>query len=175
MSDSINPYESPGAKTEPERALMTQAALTEKMLLLLKEASPWIRFVGIVSIIFAVSTMVSGITTLAASSSAAQAFDMMGMGELGTAVTVFMGLFIIGAGVITLFLGIYSFKFGDRIKSYFNTGADADLEIAFKNSKSYWKLYGIIMIITLAFIALVIIATIIIVAVAATAAASMFW
>jgi hypothetical protein len=51
MSDSVNPYQSPEAAIKPENSLGAPGGLTENMVLYLRQASPWLRFIGIVSFI----------------------------------------------------------------------------------------------------------------------------
>jgi hypothetical protein len=51
----------------------------------------------------------------------------------------------------------FSLQFGNKIKLYFQTKDQADLEDAFKNNKSLWTLSGVVVIISLAFAALALI------------------
>jgi len=65
-------------------------------------------------------------------------------------------------GALLIFVpSLFLYKTGGRIRSYLRTGADQDLEQAFKNNMSFWKFAGIICIIQLAFLPLLIIGGII--------------
>ena len=170
MSDTVNPYESPEAGTAPEKTLASQAALTDKMLSYLRQASPWLRFVGIVGFIFTGFTALSGFSMIFMSGTMADTFNFLGMGGAASALNAFMIIIIFGSAVILFFMSLYSYRFGEKIRRYNNTGRDEDLELGFKNNKSYWKLYGIIMIVSLAFIVLAVVISVI----AMIAAAAMF-
>jgi len=146
-SITVNPYQSPETLAAPEKTLATQGALTENMLIYLKEASPWLKFIGVVGFISA------GLTALWALFSFTpfmwniwDDLNVFAFFEVGMAV-----LFLGGAALIFL-PSLFLYRFGDRIRNYLLTGADDDLEQAFRNNKSFWKFTGIMCIIYLAFI-----------------------
>ena len=175
MSDTVNPYQSPSTVATPVKPLVAQGTLTETMLVYLKGASPWLRFIGILGFIgagtialwgvffFAVGlisggawTQIPGIDTIADIS-----------GDLGGVFAVLTGLLTIGLAALAFFPARYTYRFGAKIRVYLREGREQDLELAFKNNKSLWKFLGIICIIQLAFIPLMIIGGIIVVAVVA--------
>ena len=169
MSDTANPYQSPEATAAPIQPLVAQGTLTEIMLVYLKGASPWLRFVGILGIISAGMTAFSGLTAFAFIPMMNQiwgeipGFETVFSGNqfLGAIFSGSMAVFCIGGGALAFFPSFFVYRFGDKIRSYLRTGTDQDLELAFKNNKSLWKFNGIICIIYLAFIPLMIIGAII--------------
>jgi hypothetical protein len=161
MSDEVNPYQSPETAVVPEKPLAIQGTLTETMLVYLKGATPWLRFVsilgfansGIVVLMgFSMMPFVSIINRAWAEIPGFESFD----GVFGAIFSGFMVVMLVGAGLLLLLPSLYIFRFGEKIRSYLRTGADRELELAFQNNKSLWKFMGIICIIQLAFIPLLI-------------------
>ena len=167
MSDVVNPYQSPETTAVPEKPLAVQGTLTETMLIYLKGASPWLRFIGIVGFISAGLTVITGISFIAFVPAMGQFWSSIppGFGSLSGVFRVLFGgsmaVFSIGGGLLMFFPSLFMYRFGDKIRSYLRTGTEQDLELAFKNNKSLWKFNGIICIITLAFVPLAIIGGII--------------
>jgi len=166
MSDTVNPYQSPETVVVPEKPLAIQGTITETMLIYLKGATPWLRFVGILGFIssgfvvlmgFSMAPFISIMNRVWTEIPGFESFN----GVFSAAFSGFMIVMFIGAGLLLFFPSFYIFRFGEKIRSYLRTGADKDLELAFQNNKSLWKLIGIICIIQLAFIPLLIIGGII--------------
>ena len=172
MSDAVNPYQSPETTAVPVKPLVAQGALTETMLIYLKGASPWLKFIGVLGFISAGLTALSGLSFLLFIPLMRQVWNEIPGFEAfsGTVGTVFGGtmtVFSIGGGALMFFPSLFLYRFGEKIHSYLRTGTDQDLELAFKNNKSFWKFIGIICIISLAFIPLMIILGIILALVSA--------
>ena len=175
MSDAVNPYQSPGTVPAPVKPQANQGILTETMLVYLKGASPWLRFIGILGFIGAGITALWGVLFFVLGSVMAQIWSSIPgfesvskiSGSMGAAFGALAALIIIGAAVITFILSRYLYRFGTMIRSYLGEGREHDLELAFKSNKSFWKFIGIIYIVYLAIIPL----TIIISAVVAIASA----
>jgi hypothetical protein len=167
MSDAVNPYQSPETAVVPEKPLAIQGTLTETMLIYLKGASPWLRFVGILGFIYSGFVAITGFSILPFISFVSRAWtEVPGFESFnGTSGAVFNGIMVVlfvGAGVLLFFPSLYIFRFGEKISSYLKTGADAELELAFRNNKSLWKFAGILCIVQLAFFPLLIIGGIIV-------------
>jgi hypothetical protein len=165
MSDAINPYKSPETAAAPVIPLVAQGALTETMLIYLKQASPWIRFVAVLGFISAGLTALSGIFFFALIPLTSQSWEhVSSFGSFSVLGASFAGgmvlLFIAGAAVI-FFPSLYMYRFGEKIRSYLRTGTEQDLEQAFKNNKSLWKFFGIACIVYMAFLPVMIIGAII--------------
>jgi hypothetical protein len=167
MSDALNPYKSPETAAVPEKPLTAQGILTETMLLYLKGASPWLRFIGVLGFVGTGFSALGGVIFLVAVPLMGQVwneipgFESFSAGMVGAVFSGGMGVFIIGASALMFFPSLFVYRFGEKIRSYLGTGADRDLEQAFKNNKSLWKFYGIICIIYLAFVPLMVIGGII--------------
>jgi hypothetical protein len=126
------------------------------MLRYLKETSPWLRFIGILSFIGCGFIFFGGIIAaivLFAVSSLADEF-----GEFPAGI---FGLVYAAAGVLIFFPARFIYSVGSKIRNYMLSRSDEDLEQAFKNNKSFWKFCGICSIVSLAFIPLGIIASVI--------------
>jgi hypothetical protein len=158
MSDLNNPWQSP--ETQVTAGDNPRGLITEGMLRYLREASPWLRFVGIVSFIG------GGLLCLAGIGLSIAAAAGSGVQDLGNAFSEILGGFVgvvyLVSGVVVLFPAKFMYSFGSRIRQYAASGAAADLEEALKNNKSLWKFSGILCIVYLSFIPLVIIGAIIV-------------
>jgi hypothetical protein len=172
MSDTVNPYQSPETTVVPEKPLAIQGTLTETMLVYLKGATPWLRLVGILGFIYSGFVAVTGFSILPfiaivnrlwTEIPGFEAFN----GVFGAVFNGSMVVLFIGGGVLLFFPSLYIFRFGEKIRGYLKTGADAELELAFRNNKSLWKFAGILCIVQLAFLPLMIIGSIIAALVAA--------
>jgi hypothetical protein len=167
MSDAVNPYQSPESAAVPAIPLTAQGALTETMLIYLKEASPWLRFIGILGFISSGTTVLWGIVSIALMPLFRQVWTEMPPSYQpfsGIARAAFGGtmvIFGIGAGMLLFFPSLFIYRFGEKIRSYLRSGTAQDLELAFKNNKSLWKFFGVICIINLVFIPLMLIGGII--------------
>ena len=161
MSDIANPYQSPENASVPEKTLGSQGLLTDTMLRYLKEADPWLRFVGIMGFVGAgfavvfciIMAVVMGVI------SAQGSMDMEGF-PLGVFSLIYIIIGLV-AGGISFFPAYFMFSFGTGIHNYFLNNAEQELEKAFKNNKSLWKFRGILCIIYLAFVPLTIVLSIV--------------
>jgi hypothetical protein len=147
VSDTLNPYQSPQNISVPEAPLVSRGELSETMLRSLKEASPWLRFIGILSFIscgfMTLGGVVATIVLLAVSSLAE---------EIGGSYMALLGLLYVVLGVVMFFPARFIYFFGAKIRSYQLNNSQEDLELALKNNKSLWKFFGICCIISLAFV-----------------------
>jgi hypothetical protein len=145
MPDVINPYQSPQSPVNPEPD--ASARLTGAMARYLKEASPWLRFIGVLSFIGCGFMFLGGIVFLimtAALPDFAGDFEELG-GGIGSAVYIV-------SGVLMFLPARFTYNFGAKIRNYLRTNSEDDLEQAFKNNKSLWKFYGILYIVCLALV-----------------------
>ena len=169
MSDAVNPYQSPETSAVSEKPLVSQGNITETMLIYLKEASPWLRFIGILGFIGCGMTAIWGVFLIILVPIAGLALESMPgfeafgafSGAMGLAFGGLFGVIIIGSSLLIFFPSLFVYRFGDKIRTYLRSGTDQDLELALKNNKSLWKFYGIICIVYLAFVPVMIIISII--------------
>ena len=170
MSDEQNPYQGPETTSFQAAPAMPQGNLTETMLMYLKGASPWLRFIGIVGfimaglialwglVIFLIFIVSGGFLDDLAYETGSYFFYGGLMGVIGG----MAGLFTIGIAVLVFIPALFTYRFGDKIRKYLYSGTEKELEEAFKNNKSLWMFNGIIYIISLAFVPVTIIASVII-------------
>ena len=161
MSADANPYQSPQAEADPVQPLVSQGGLTEKMLVSLKEASPWLRFVGIVGFVSAGLWFLLGLVYSLLIPLIWAETNVAIAGAIGAVFGGSMAVLSIGVGVLVFFPSLYIYRFGEKIRNYLRTGMDQDLELAFRNNKSLWKFAGIICIISMAFTPVIIVGSII--------------
>jgi hypothetical protein len=155
MSDSVNPWQSPQNPSVPDKSRQG-AALSEPMITYLKQASPWLRFIGILGFIGAGLICLFGILSAVFSSVGAVLAENLGFLPAG-----FISLVYVALAALTFFPARFTYLFGDKLRAYMHSGADWDLEQAFRNNKSLWKFTGILCIIYLAIIPVGIIGVII--------------
>ncbi|MDR1932674.1 MAG: DUF5362 family protein [Spirochaetales bacterium] len=162
MSDTVNPYQSP-VDPAPVKLQEAAAGLTETMLRYLREASPWLRFIGIIGFISSGLTALMGLIFMGMMTTLESFWndipdlpDFLARGIGGA-----FGFIYIIIAALAFFPAFFTFNFGAKIRNYQRSGADQDLEAAFKNNKSLWKFSGILAIVGLAFIPLSIVGLII--------------
>jgi hypothetical protein len=163
MSDIVNPYEGPETAVVPDIATAGQGSLTEAMLVQLKGASPWLRFVGVLGFIGAGFTILTGVVFLTLVPFFTRSFagiDPLN-GVMEAVTFVIIAAFCIIVGGFMILPSLFMFRFGERIRGYLRTGAEQELEAAFKNNRLLWKFIGIICIVSLAFFPLMMIGSII--------------
>jgi len=157
MSDLENPYQSPETPIVPETSQDSGVSLSVTMLQYLFEASPWMRFIGIIGYIGSGLSCIGGIifTIISiASSELTGGFDIFSSWVLA--------LVYIPVGLLLFFPSHFTFKFGQKLRNYQYSHLSEDLETAFKFNKSLWKFNGILYIIYLASIpALIVIGVVI--------------
>ena len=160
MSVAVNPYQSPETAAIPVKPLTAQGVLTENMLIYLKGASPWLRFVGVLGFISAGLMVLSFAFLLFSPLVTDLTGQTIFVGEVfGGGIVV---IFFIGLGALMFFPSLFVYRFGEKIRNYLRTGTDQELEQAFKNNRYLWKFIGIICIVNLAFLPLMVAGNIII-------------
>jgi len=173
MSDISNPYRSPEAGAEVIKPLISYGTLTASMVKNLVDASPWLRFMGIMGFIVSGLYALGGIIALIAMPlamrvlSEASSFLSVYLGG-GIGIALIYAVILIGAGALMFFPAFFTYRFGSKLRSFSLNNSEQELELAFKNNKSLWKFNGILMIVGLAVLPVFIIIGIVI-AVAAMA------
>jgi hypothetical protein len=157
MSDTVNPWQSPGAEINAEKNFASSQVLTGNMVHYLKETSPWLRFIGVLGFIGCGLMGVGGLVFAIIMAAFAEL-----AGEFGGAVGIFIGIGYIIGGALLFFPARFIYNCGAKIRNYTLSNAAPDLEEAFKYNKSFWKFSGILSIISLAFIPVGIVVTIVI-------------
>jgi len=158
MSDMMNPrygHEVPSTLGKPKAS---QRTLTDTMLVYLNGASPWLRFIGIMGIVYSGLMVIGGLFFFfAAPMLEGFSEGIMGLGfsfEIFGWIGAWWGILYLAMGLCVLIPSLFTYKFGAKIRSYIMAGEDRDLELAFKNNKSLWKFYGILFIVGIVFVVL---------------------
>jgi hypothetical protein len=168
MSDTSNPYRSPETSINPVKPFVAQGTLTETMLVYLKQASPWLRFIGILGFIQCGFMVIGGLSFFIfmpfrqAWNELSQVPGFEAAALRGSVFGGVFGIYFLGGAVLLFFPSFFIYNFGSKIRTYLRTGADQDLEGALKNNKSLWKFLGILAIISLALVLIVFIISIIV-------------
>ena len=141
-SGEINPFESPqssgsGIVTEPAAAQTTGEAVTAGSLRALRDTKPWVTFLAILGFVVGGLGALGALILLAVMTAAAGARGVVS----GLA-------FLLGPSV-SLLLSYYLFSYGQRIYVYLRSNQPRDLESALVAQKSFWKLAGIVVMVTL--------------------------
>jgi magnesium-transporting ATPase (P-type) len=144
------------------------------MLRYLKEASPWLMFIGVMGFICCGFMALLAIIMFAAGPAMSEAFSSIETFgafnySIGMIFGGMMGVLFLVFAVIGFFPSFFVYNFGIKIRAYFQRGAEQELELAFKNNKSLWKFIGILAIIQLASMFLPIVLGIIVAIIAAIA------
>jgi len=144
MSDLENPYQSPETPIIPETSQDSGVSLTVTMLQYLFEASPWMRFIGILGYIGSALSCLGGIIF-----TIVMLFNSDLTGEIDMFSSWLIPLVYIPIGLLLFFPSHFTFKFGQKIRAYQRSHLNEELETAFKYNKSLWKFNGILYIIYL--------------------------
>lgn len=149
MDEITTPHYEQEPTPQPSGLILTNDA--QHFLL---QTAKWAKFLGIVGFVY------TGILVLAAfgshnMSSMAGAYGQS-PGLLGAMGTFGMLFYIVGA-LISFFLSLYMYQFADRAKSAVLLANSNMLTGSFEKLKSFFKTYGIIVIISLAIMLLVLI------------------
>jgi hypothetical protein len=136
-----NPYESPQTEVNSVKPLAGRV-LTENMVFYLRGASPWLRFIGIAGFVFLALVAVYFLTVILAFQNVENAIP--GLAALGSS---FFLAFLLIFEAIMFFPIFFIFQFGRKIRTYLHSGEAEELEQAFKNNKSLWTFYGILVMI----------------------------
>jgi hypothetical protein len=161
MSDYINPYQSPQAEITPVSSSL--GGLTENARRYLQEASPWLRFIGVLGFIGCGFTALMGViflTVFPALTRLSGNFDFEARYEFfrggimnhSRIMEGAIGFLYIIIALISFFPARFVYNFGAKLRAYMMSNSEKDLEAALKNNKSLWKFAGILSIVYLAFI-----------------------
>jgi len=162
MSDFENQYNSPEAPVVPEKNQVV-GSLTATMLKYLKEASPWLKFVGILGFISCGLIILGSISFIIISVVAASLLSEFGNFPIWLVSPLYLAM-----GAVLFFPSLFTYNFGEKIRKFLFSNSEEDLEEALKNNKSLWKFYGIMCIISIAITPVLIIVTVIVSIVAAS-------
>ncbi len=116
----------------------TTGSVSNTTLNALNSTKPWVLLVGIVSLLGAALVSITAVTMLIAGSRAGMPNEMV------AAMTVFYVII----GVVSAFFGIYLVRYSSSISRLMISREAGELETALMMQKSFWKLTGIITLIS---------------------------
>lgn len=137
-------YRAPSADLAGRSLSGGAGEVTAAMFESLRKTKPWVLLIGILLLIVAAFSLIGAV--------------FMIIGGLGQGVPAGVGIgvaaiYVISA-VIYLFLGLYLFKYSRAIGRAMQSRANSDVEAALAAQASFWKLGGILALISLIFVIL---------------------
>jgi len=136
-----------------------QLFLTEQAQSYLKKAGQWATFLSIVGFIMTAFLVLAALFAGSMFAMMAKLNPMMPLPpSFGILITIFYGFF----AVLTFFIALYLYQFGDRIKKGIMYGSVDQTTSALSKLKSFFKLWGIITIVTIVLYALIIVIAIVV-------------
>lgn len=141
-----------------------------------REAGKWARFLSILGFIFIAIYVIWGFVLMAGSAAAGSDPALSGMGGVGAMAALggtVLGVIVIIAAVVMFFPTLYLYRFGSKAKLALDNNNTEYLTNSIENLKSYFKFFGILMIIYLVFMVIGIIIAVVGGIAAASATGSM--
>ena len=123
----------------------------------LSEAARWSRFLSIIGFIYCGFMVILGLFF----GTVMRMMPTVGDSGMTTIGSSFFGVFIIIMSLVMFFPALYLWNFSSKIRKAFNNNDQPLLTESLKNLKSFFKFYGILLIVVLSFYALALIAAII--------------
>ena len=130
----------------------------------LAETARWQKLLGVVMMVFTVLIALIGIFFIVAGSAfgdAMENLELFGGGLAGGIAGAAIGIVYILMAVLYYFFARYLLRSAKALKAYGISDDEADLTEGLKNNKSYFKLSGILVVISLCILALVLVIAII--------------
>jgi hypothetical protein len=136
-----NPYRSP---SEGSEAFVvgdeSGQAITHKVLSMLRQTQPWVRFLSVLGFICSAVMVLVGSIGFVAMASAGARMEPPGLIVL---------LAYIPAGILYFFPSLFLFRYASRINALWTTRSVRQLEDALEAQKSFWKFVGILMLVVI--------------------------
>ena len=141
-----------------EQSGLFELQLDQPSINYLNEAARWSRFLAIIGFIYCGLMVVFG---LFFGTFMARMMPVMGESGMTAAGGSFLGVFIILVSMIMFFPALYLWNFSSKMRKALNSNDQPLLSESLKNLKSFFKFYGIILIVALSIYALALFAAII--------------
>jgi len=145
-----NPFATP--KSDVSRSNQgndTGNAITIGIVEQLKKTRPWVLLISILGFIFT-ALMAIGTLGIFFGGGAAIFSGSPGMQGMGPGAMIMgMGFMYLLMTILYFFISLKLYKFADGIKKFIATGTSQDMEFALKQQASFWKIVGILTLITL--------------------------
>jgi hypothetical protein len=124
----------------------------------LSEAARWSRFLSILGFIYCGFMIIFGLFFGSIMTRMMPGAGDAGVSNIGNGL---LGVFVIIMSLIMFFPSLYLWNFSSKIRRAFNNNDQPLLTESLKNLKSFFKFYGVLLIVVLSFYALAVIAGII--------------
>jgi hypothetical protein len=144
-----NPYRSPFSVSEGQ-AVGDESGqvMTHKVLSMLRQTQPWVRFLSVLGIIIAALMVLVGSFGFVAMTFASSRTDSF---------PFFLWLVYIAVGVLYFLPALLLFRYASRINDLWTNRSVRALEDALEAQKSFWKFVGILMLVVIVLYLLVIV------------------
>lgn len=137
-----------------QNLLNSDMALDQSGITAINETQKWCRFLGITGIVFSIFIALGGLFSGLYMRRLGEMPGSPGINIFGAMPAVFIiGLYLFLA-LLGFVLSIQLYRFGTRIKTALATSDTVMLNAGLQNLKLFFRIYGIVMIIYLAFLAL---------------------
>jgi hypothetical protein len=138
---------------------MFDLQLDQQSVIYLSETARWTRLLSIIGFIYCGLLVIAGL--FFGSIMAKMMTGMSGDGGVPAMGSGFFGFFFLVGALILFFPAYYLFSFSSKMRRALRNNEQAVLTESFKNLKSFFKFYGILVIIVLSVYALALIAAIV--------------
>jgi hypothetical protein len=134
-----NPYRSPSPVSDAIVAGDESGqVMTEKVLSMLRQTQPWVRFLSVLGFICSALMVLAGSIGFLAMA--------LGPAHAGPVESVVL-LAYVPMGILYFFPSFFLFRYASRINALWATRSVRQLEDALEAQKSFWKFVGILMLI----------------------------
>jgi heme/copper-type cytochrome/quinol oxidase subunit 2 len=138
---------------------MFDLQLDQQSVIYLSETARWTRLLSIIGFIYCGLLVIAGL--FMGSIMARMMTEMSGDGAMPAMNGGFLGFFFLLGALILFFPAYYLFSFSSKMRRALRNNEQAVLTESFKNLKSFFKFYGILVIIVLSVYSLALIAAIV--------------
>lgn len=119
--------------------------ITDNMLESLRRTKPWVRFLSILGFISVVFVLLGAVAMLLGGGA------LMMQGDAGQEVPAFLPMLMAGVyvlmAILYFFPSLYLFKYASAIGALLENGGSADMEDALARQKSFFKFYGVLVLV----------------------------
>ena len=158
MSDAVNPYQAPAVSEDQVQSGSASATvISEKTFQFIKKASPWAKFLGVVSYIGAGFCALFGLVAIVIGQIpfTAPVQNLSGTAAAFAGVSgALVGILYIGIGIMLFFPSRYLYLLGKSMKNFKSSSDGSALEDVARYAKNLLKFYGILAIVVLSIYAL---------------------
>lgn len=123
--------------------------MTDSIVGSLRKTRPWVLLLAILGFIFSALTVIVSVPMLLGSSMMGGMDGMDGLGVFGGGMMIGMGVLYLVFGVVYFMASLYLLRYAGSIKRAVAGMQVSDLEIALSQQASFWKLMGILTLISI--------------------------